>query len=82
MAVAVSNVGKPERFARWVWVVVGLSYFPKPKRRFLGGLCAWFGWFMVGARVVGGGLYGDPMCFVGRMVALWLSGNSLGFRGL
>ena len=34
------------------------------------------------ARVVVGGLYGNPMCFVGRVVALWLSGNSLGFRGL
>lgn len=33
-------------------------------------------------RVVFGGLYGNPKRFVGRVVALWFSGNSLGFRGL
>ena len=41
-----------------------------------------FGWGMVGARVVVGGLYENPKAFVGRVVALWFSGNSLGFRGL
>ena len=33
-------------------------------------------------RVVVGGLYGNPMCFVGRVMLCAFSGNSLGFRGL
>ena len=32
-------------------------------------------------RVVVGGLYGNPMRFVGRVVLCAFSGNSLGFRG-
>ena len=32
--------------------------------------------------VVVGGLYGNPMCFVGRVMLCAFSGNSLGFRGL
>ena len=52
----------------------------KPKRRFLafcrrclgvGGECA---------RAVGGGLYGNPKRFVGCVMDLCVSGNSLGFR--
>ena len=37
---------------------------------------------VVCARVVVGGLYGSPKRFAGRVVALWFSGNSLGFRGV
>ena len=32
-------------------------------------------------RVVVGGLYGNPMRFVGRVMLYAISGNSLGFRG-
>ena len=37
---------------------------------------------MLCVRVVVGGLYGNPMRFVGCVVVLSFSGNSLGFRGL
>ena len=54
----------------------------KPERRFLA-FCRWCLWWVgVVVRVVIGGLYENPKRFVGRVVALWFSGNSLGFRAV
>ena len=49
----------------------------KPERRFLA-----FCRRCLGARVVVGGLYGNPMRFVWCVMIFAISGNSLGFRAV
>ena len=54
----------------------------KPERRFLAVCRRCLGGFGLCVGVVVGGLYGNPMRFVGRVMLCAFSGNSLGFREL
>ena len=85
---AVGNVGKPERLRGGCgsvgsgWVIWGNRCYMETRkavfRRSVRVFC------VVGLCACGvvGGLHGNQKRFVGRMVALSVSGNSLGFRGL
>ena len=54
----------------------------KPERRFLAVCKRCLGGAVLCVRVVVGGLYGNPMRFVGRVVLCAFLGNSLGFRAV
>ena len=89
---AVGGVGKPERLARWVWVgrfclggygeIGGYMETQKAVLSLLLAVCGWGGVLCVVCCVVVGGLYGNPMRFVGCVMLCAFSGNSLGFRAV